>query len=78
MNLVNSNPPVVSKGEGHPASLRIIMDEFTGFVEDQNAITTNYTGKDNYTVTVTNETARLGSFIDVEVNCKGLITKTEQ
>ena len=66
INNVNSTPPVVSRGEGHPAYLRIIMDQFVGFIANKDDITTNYTGED-VVLTVIDEKARKGSFVNLEV-----------
>ena len=42
------------------------MDQFVGFVASKDDITTNYTGED-VVVTVIDEAARKGSFVNLEV-----------
>ena len=42
------------------------MDQFVGFVASKDDITTNYTGED-VVVSVIDETARKGSFVNLEV-----------
>ena len=51
-----------SKGEAYPASVRVILDDFTGI--DQDIIFTNYTVAD-VSIIVTDATENHGGFIDI-------------
>ena len=52
-----------------PSFLRILMDQFMGFVAtaDKNTVTTNYTGVRGVSVLIRDEAYRHGSFIDIVV-----------
>ena len=53
-----------SLAEGSPAVVRIMMDQYTGFVVGTNEVSTNYTGP-SPTVVVRDESKRHGALVDI-------------